>query len=230
MRCEIRALPFFGTEGGMVQHHEGRFREQRLHCLDELRTRHVPSEPSHLAVLRLHTLNEDEEGRDVLAQLRRLPPAIRFASVLARTPGVDVHPRISSRHRQANAGFQRTHVLRTDVHPFHHTFLREEQARELKHAHLPVAKPHDITPGYPSEDTSWNAAPQNSPTTFFRESPGSSPPLSSEDIGERLKPSRRCAIRVKKRGGHTHAKPVGADAKRTKYSMCKMTFSIFQVP
>ena len=27
--------------------------------------RHVLSEPSHLAVLRLHTLNEDEEGRDV---------------------------------------------------------------------------------------------------------------------------------------------------------------------
>ena len=53
MRCEIRALPAFGTEGGMVRQSAGRFREQRLHCVDELRTHHVLSEPSHLAVLRL---------------------------------------------------------------------------------------------------------------------------------------------------------------------------------
>ena len=36
------------------------------------------------------------------------------------------------------------------------------------------------------------------------------------------------AIRVKKRGGHTHAKPVGTDAKKTRSSMCKMTF--FSLP
>ena len=87
----------------------------------------------------------------MLAQLRRLPSKIHLASILARKPGVHVHPRVSSWHRQANVGFQRTDVLRTDVHLFHHTPLREEQAGELAHAQLPVVKPHHITSGHPSE-------------------------------------------------------------------------------
>ena len=68
------------------------------------------------------------------------------------------------------------------------------------------------------------------PNGVFAREFGFHPPLSSEDIGERLKPNPRHAIRVKKRGGHTHAKQVGTDAVRTKFKLCRMTFSIFQAP
>ena len=50
------------------------------------------------------------------AQLRRLPSAIRLASILARKPGVDMHARISSRLRQAHVGFQRTDVRCSPPH------------------------------------------------------------------------------------------------------------------
>ena len=85
-----------------------------------------------------------------------------------------------------------------DVHLFHHTFLREEQARELAHTHLPVVKPHDITPGDPSEDHIMERRTTEQPNDVFAREFGFQPPLSSEDIGERLKPSRRSATRVKK--------------------------------
>ena len=94
---EIRALPTFGTEGGMVHQSAVRFWEQRFHCVDELRTHHVLSEPSDLAVLRLQALNQDEEGRHVFAQLGRFPSAIRLASILARKPGVHMHPCVGAK-------------------------------------------------------------------------------------------------------------------------------------
>ena len=66
------------------------------------------------------------------------------------------------------------------------------------------------------------------PNDVFAREFGFHPPLSSEDIGERLKPSRRRAIRFKKRGGHTHAKRVGADAVRTKFKTVQNGF--FDLP
>ena len=108
------------------------------------------------------------------------------------------------------SSFQRSYVLRTDVHLFHGTFLREEQAGNLAHAQLPVIEPHDIAHrtrtherrrrrGTPHQRTT------RRPTANLYEKPGavdsSSPP---KDIGGRVRPLSRRAVRVLEGGGHTH--------------------------
>ena len=162
----------------------------------------------------MQMLNGYEEGRDVLAQLRRLPPAIHLASILARNPGVDMHPRISSRHRQqANVvGFQLP-AYRCSPHgcpslsphsPPGRTSTRAcacaSPSRKASRHHTRVPerrRPHHGTPHH-----------KNSPTAFLRgrgsSGSGSSPPLSSEDIGASGNgPTRAVGAHfVLKRGAH----------------------------
>ena len=97
------------------------------------------------------------------------------------------------------------------------------------HTQLSVAQPHDIAPAHQSE----GAPPQNNPTANSR---GTAPPT---DIGERMKPHGRRAIRVPEGGGHTHLQRVGTGGLsilvcgvhyRVNYRTPKRPFFVFLVP
>ena len=136
LRCEIRALRRSElTKGGMVHQSVARFTGNSAFIAPTSSSGHTTfsaNQVSHLAVLRSQALNQDEEiGRHhhVLAQLCRLPPSICLASILARKPNVHMHPGVSSRHRQADVGFQLPAHLRFPhgcPSLFHDNFLWEE--------------------------------------------------------------------------------------------------------